>query len=693
LAAALTPGQADDREVERARRRDEAMKAYNNRLAPLREQYDKLYSNLSPAEREDLISKADLGQAAGRELDATNAKIAQDTKMGQLQEWLRLRQVESQTEEMRIRASTKGMEQEIALLKEKALLERNAVEVKLQDPTLDPGERQALEDKLRLMDKATEQSAADIKSKWGAAAEQARLGLQSEIAKGTKTGLDDARAEYELTLQGIAEAEAKARAELAGPQLANTLARYQAQRLNAERDLQKKLRDLWAQEFSEKLTQQKTLIQEQLELDSQAIEASIRTAQDKMRPLQEAMAQLQRQLDESARKRDAEKRPYQAGDGKRNTKWAADLAALNADPFAWAGVQEIANTATHAGLSTVSGATAREGLLKEAALQELEANNMVSDERITEEQFKLRMQKVQLLRAKAAEMELATADLTRTRKLELEKEWAEAYASWQQFATDAIDARYDETDQRTRDSMDLKAQEIQQQQDAIDVLQKQLEALQRAAAEKIRPIDDELKKVEKTTRDWGKAWKDVTAGIEAARKAAEAFRDAQGVPPGGSAGSVAADIAAGNITVTSGSGALGRYDIDRTHKKDKPGYGVDGGDGWHYPSKAELDRARAAGLKGGAFIADSPRYAGDKAGPFWLDRKEAVVPFSQWPQILKPFMPAQRQAASFVFNPQISISGNTIVGEFDFYQTAYRAAGDLYRENAGRFAIDAGRLF
>lgn len=655
--AALTPGGKDDRAAEKSRREAEVWKTYLGRINTAMEQ----------AGSGNWEGVGALVLAAGKEKDSSLAGMDNDLRLKRLQEEAKIRGEIAQTREMEINLNLKGASKEIELLREKIRLEQASLEDQMKDPSLSPEEYQAKERRRALLQDTLDKSEKDVPRKWANAAANAAIDLTAEIAKGTKTGLDDAVADYEAALQKISEAEEDARENLEGPQLESTLRKLSQARINAEKDTQKKLKEIWLQEYTERLNQQKALIQEQLELNSRGMEDQIRDIQIAMRPLQAELENMQRLLDASRRAREAEKKVYNPGDGKRNPKFKSDLAALDADPLAWAGVKEIANTATHDGLPTVSGKTKREGLLKEAELQELEANNELADERITESEFAQKMQRAQLIRAKAAEMELATADLTRTRKLELEKEWAEAYANWQKYASDAIDARYDADDQRTQENMDLKQLALDQQQQSIDALQLQLDTLQDAAEKKIRPIDDEILRATQSTRDWAPAWAEVTAGIAAARKEAEALLAAQ-------------ERAASKATAKTSS-------LTRTKTPDAT-HTVAGTDGYYYQTTSQMQ-----GLADGGIVPNKGRYAGDKYGPVMLDQFEAVIPLRRLPELIRPWMPPPAKNYASSFSPQITISGNTIVGEFDMYNVAYRAASDLQRENNNTFAGNAGHMF
>lgn len=666
LSAGLSAGRTDDVEAERNRLQLQAWDTWSKRMKPIRE----VRNNTDPGDTAALKRLQEAEDAVNEERRLTFLDIEHKLSMRNIGEQARLRQIESKAEEETIKSTYKGLDREIELIRLAARERKAAIEDKLKDPTLDPRERAALSNERRGLSESKRKQINQASQKAGDASAYSLLDLDADKAKATKTQMDDVVSEYKRKLKDIEIAEREAKENLTGPELQTALARYAQQRINIEQDTAKRVKEIWASEYSEKLNMQKTLIQEQLALDSRALQGQISDIEKVMRPIQNEVKKLQMDLEASQRARDSAKRPFQAGDGKRNTQWTADMSAFNADPYAWAGVQAIANTDTHNGLNTVSGATQREGLLKEAALMELEATNMVTDERITEADFKSRMQKAQLIRAKAAEMELATEGLKRERKLELEKEWAEAYAAWQQYATEAIDARYDVEDQRIQDNINLKNQQLQQQQTQIDNLQLQLSDLGEAAEKKIRPIDDELMRVQKTLRDQVTQWKDIKAGIEAARKEAEAYRAAMG--------------AAGGVTGT------GSTSIDRSSSSSSA-YPVDGGDGYYYETSSDFYKAQKLGLESGGFIPNSSRFSSDGFGPVYLNSKEAVVPFDKWPEILRPFM--RQGAPSVVFNPQITISGNHIVGEFDMYNTAYRAAEDLWRNNNDLFATNAGRLF
>jgi len=655
-SAKLTPGQEDDRAAERQRRID----AVNKRFADRSEAWTKQgvqTGNWDSKAWDDIIKE----QKTGLSL------VDSDMRLKRLQDEAKINSEIAQTREMEINLTLKGASKEIELLREKIRLEQATLEDKMKDPSLSPEEWEAMNERRKLLQSTLDKGEKDIPQKWANAATTAALDLQSEIAKGTKTGLDDAVADYEAAIQKISEAEEDARDNLEGPQLADTLRKLGQARLNAEKDTLKKLKEIWLQEYTERLNNQKTLIQEQLELNSRSMQDQIKAIQIAMRPLKTELEDMQRLLDASRRAREAEKKVYNPNDGKANTKFKTDLAALDSDPLAWAGVKEIANTTTHDGLSTVSGKTKREGLLKEADLQELEANNMRTDERISESDYAQRMQNAQLIRAKAAEMELATADLTRTRKLELEKEWAEAYANWQKYASEAIDARYDTDDQRTQENIDLKQLALDQQQQSIDKLQLELDVLQEAAEKKIRPIDDEILRATQSTRDWAPAWAEVTAGIAAARKEAEAL--------------LAAQEKAAKSVASKSSGTSRTKTPDATHT-------ISGTDGYYYETTSAMQ-----GLAGGGITPDKSKYSGDKYGPVMLDRQEVVTPLRKLPELLRPWMPPVASTSVSSFSPQITISGNYIVGEFDMYQTALRAASDLNKEANNTFAGNAGRLF
>lgn len=621
-------------------------------------------------------------------------KANHDALIAGFNEELRIKGVLEGIDEQRINLNAKGLDRELQLLEKKTQLAKDEIDTRINDPALDERERRALNDKLKLLDQELEKQKKLAELKDGQATTSALDTLAINRAKENNTGLgktqlDDVMAEFKKALDDL-RAEEQSAIEAGGNQLAAKLDDISQRRVNIEKEVAQKTKEVWAQEYSERLNQQKQLIQEQLQLDERLIQDQIRDIQAAMRPVQLELNDLQRKLDQSKRDREAEKKIYTPGDGKANPQFAADLNALDADPLAMEGVREISNTATHQTLDTVSGATQREGLLKEADLEEMEATMLVTKEDITTEEFNRRMQKVALLRAKAAEMELKTEGLTRTRKLELQKEWAEAYAAWQKYASDAIDARFDEEDRRTQESMDLKQAALSLQQVSLDKLQLSLTELQEAAEKKLRPIDDELLRVQQTTRDWAGQWTSVTDGIASARAEAEQMLDKMqklstmifntaGLPYSGGGGGGVNDYNSytpiAPTTVTYGGGTGGTTSYTQT------------------PGSITIP----ARLAEGGFVPNSPKYAGDKFGPVFLNAGEAVIPLNRWPQILGPWRPPSSGSRSAPISMQVNVTGNHIVGEFDFYQTAYKAgyqaAQDLQAETNRDLTGNGGRLF
>jgi TP901 family phage tail tape measure protein len=678
-SAALTPGTKDDLAAERKRREAEVWKTYLGRLNTGMEQFAKT-GQIDPS----LIT------AAGKEKDAGLDALDHDLRMKALAEEGRVRSELAQTRELEIRANLKGAAQEIELLREKIRLEQAALEDQLKNPNLDPREREAKETRLKLLENALDKGLSDTQRKWANAAANAALDLQGELAKGTQSGLDDAVAEHAKAMEQISQAESDARENLTGKQLTDTLNTLKNRRINAEVEIQKKLKQIWAEEYSERLNQQKTLIQESMELERQALEQHIREAQDRMRPLQEDLKQLQRDVEASRRQREAEKTAFDPEDAQQSAKFREAMASFNPDAAAWSGVGDISNPENLPGLPNVSGETARLGLLKQAEVTERRASNAFRREEIDKATYVQRMQDAQLMRAKAAEMELKTEGLKTEKILDLEEEWANAYVKYQELASQAIDARYDADDKRTQASIDLKQMALQTEQDAIDKWQQGIDAMNRAAEEKIRPIDDELRRVEQSTRDWAGQWSNVSEGIAVARKEMESLLASAQRLPNTSLGAQNASGGSGGASSGAG-GSAGRYIPTVASKYDANGqrlneatdsrFTVQGKNGQWYQSEADRQAAEDTNMAAGGGIRN-PKAKGDRFAAN-LDDWETVVPLNKWGEFLAPFL---RDAArpylpksagqTVIVNKTAMVTGNSFSSNVDVTRAVASALED-----------------
>lgn len=654
-AAALTPGKTDDFEVERQRRYQKAQDDYNAAIKTARDQLQAAgITTIKPEE-------TNLGLAAKTRLEQERAAADLEKQNKGLSEQQRIKGELATNEEMRARASLKGLEQEIELIEIKNRLEQAAIELKLLDPSLDPQERDALKDRLQQMEEALKKADGDATANDAAKGRMMGLDRMAEDALGSKTKLDDRVAAHHKALEQITEAERQANATLTGQQLKDALATYAARRVNAEQQVAKEIKDIWAGEYKERLEQQKTLINEGLELESRRYEDLQRIEQAKLRAAQDALQVLERDLEAKRKEREAALKPWTVDDGVQNPLWKQRLAGFDPSALAWEGVDEISNVNRRDGLDTVSGEAQRKGMLEKAELMELEAQAAFRDELINKGTYAQKIQEAQLLRAKAAQAELATAGLKTRRKLELRLEEAEAYQKFQEMERLAIEAKADLEEQVITDKMALQQAEADAAQKVLDDHARELEKLRLAAEEKIRPIDDEIKRVDKSTRDWAAQWGNVTTGISQARAEAEALlRTAQALPMkfGGLGGASGSGTSTGTLPERS------RTRQEENKLQGKKGFIVDGGDGWFYETSSDRQLYQSRGMKDGGII--PPGYDGDRFGPVRLNSLEAVIPLERFPEMLRPWMPPPvQQQPSMVYAPNIDLRGSQIHGEID----------------------------
>lgn len=432
-----------------------------------------------------------------------------------------------------------------------------------------------------------------------------------------------------------------------------------------QKNVQKKLAD----GYKAQLQQQKTYIQQDLDADKRQWDEKIRTAEKSLEAIREAIEAHNKELEANEKERQAKLKPWTQGDAVQSDQWKAEMAAYNADPDAWLGVDALSNVNLRGGLKNVSPETRRKGLLEEAELTEMRAQNAYKKEEITFQQFAERMQKAQLMRAKAAEYEMEADDLTTRRKIELEGEWADAYEKYQDYARQAIDARYDAEAAKIQENITKKQELAKADEESIKTAQKAISELTEAAAAKTRLIDDEVLRVEKSTRSVADVWADVAANIDKSRANLERLQS-QAASTGSSG--AAYSVTYGTPVITDSIQTPGQV----TQLASSP---------TTYTSKPYK-------AKRGGFAPASERYRGDKY-PVLVEPREAMVPFEKWPEILGPAFAQGRASSPVYFNPQFNISGNHIVGEFDMHRVASNAARealDVYRndvmQNVGRWS-------
>lgn len=506
-------------------------------------------------------------------------------------------------------------------------------------------------------------------------------------ALGTEDPFDDILANYKQALAGFTEEEAKAEDTLQGTERTQKIANINQQRLNAEkeyqkqlRDVQKKAQDQYLAEVKARLGQQKELIQERLKIDSQEYETLIRTEEAKLTQLQARIKEFQAQLDASRKARDVEKAKYNPNDGVQNQPWLDDMAAYNENPDAWLGVDYLSNIANRNSLGDVSAETARLGLKQQAKVLEQSAQIAFRSDKIDLAEFNEQMKKAQLLRARGVELELEQEKHTMQETLDLQQEWAEAYATYQDYASKSVDARYDAADKRIQENMDLEQAAANQAQANIDNWKAQISQLEAVAKDKTALIDAEILRVNQSTRDWASAWGDVTKGIEAAKAAYEKLAASAKLPgtPGSPAGGA-----------TGGSAPSSRYIPTLASKNEEQGFTEEGPSGAWYRSKEDMREAEGIKMNRGGFAPDGSQYRGDRYGPIYAEPKEAFVPFSKWPDILRPFM---QLGAAQAPELTVLVTGNQIVGELDVYRHTRQAAQEVLREHQRDIANQVGGM-
>ena len=418
-----------------------------------------------------------------------------------------------------------------------------------------------------------------------------------------------------------------------------------------------------ADDYKELLLQQRTLIQEQIEDKTREYEGLIRAKETEIRAAENRLKAEEERLAESRRNRLAETESFNKND---STQFNDAIGELDSNPASWSGVKEISNTQNVSGLPQVSGETGRLGLLKQIELMEKRAYNDLRKEAISQQDYVKIMQEAQVMRAKAAEMELATELLTTEREIELQDEWATAYVKYQELAKQAIDDRYDTQDAAIQKSIDSQHQEIKTMQDSVSKYRNEIQKINDAAADDLTRIDDAIKAAERSTRDWAGAWSDVASGISSAFAALESSSSSVSRNQGSNVANYGQSVATGT-------------------------------DGKTYQTTSEL-----WGLPGLAKGGGIPsKYTNDS---FFtrLDSQETAVPLDSWREqvlmplwddILSPQFTQLSTGGSRVYAPkhdyQIHITGNS----FGSMSELTSALDQYLDDRADRLADEGGFLF
>ena len=446
---------------------------------------------------------------------------------------------------------------------------------------------------------------------------------------------------------------------------------YRELELTARHKFQKSLSDLQKSElqrvnddYKTLLQQQATLIREGVETESEKYQALIDTEETKLKAAEDRVKAEEEKLEELRKKRDAELQAFDPEDGVQSAVFRADMAAYDPSAAAYKGVDELSNVDNRDSLDTVSGETKRKGLLEQADLTEFAAKNAFRKEEIKKGDFVKRMQEAQLMRAKAAEMELAEDGLTTRRKLELEEEWANAYETYQDLARQAIDARYDVEEKRINENIAKHEEQAAGYQKTIDGYQSSIDEMNKAADEKIKPIEDAIKAAERSTRNWAGAWDDVASGIRAAKAAME----------------------------KEAAAAASSYSGGRDQSTNTANYGknyVSGNDGVKYQTTSDLFAAMGATkMATGGRV--PPGYPNDTYLAL-LSSGEEVKRINQPPPLPLSEMRPAGTVNNITQNRYVTISGNHIQSNVDMYDVAMEAIRDNEIETQRNFGTQAGR--
>lgn len=508
-------------------------------------------------------------------------------------------------------------------------------------------------------------------------------------AKSTEDPFDDIQANYQQTLTDLAQAEIDAREKMTGDELDQALKNIAQKRINAEidankqiRDLQKRENDRYLNEYKDRLSQQKELIQQGVKIDSEQYESLIRLEEAKLKAIQGRIKAFQDQLEASKRQREQDKRPFNPNDAVQSSEFTSALAGVDWESAAYAGVDALSNTANRKTLGSVSKETQAKGLREQAELMRLQAENALKSERIGIQEYTAQIKQAQLLKAKSAELELQGESLTVRRRIELEGEWADAYAAYQDAARQAIDARYDIADQRIQQNMELEEQAATQAESNIDQYKAKISELEQAAAEKTALIDREIQRVNNSVLAQVGAWSNVASGIETARANLEKLQAQAAKMPG-----ITTPLSGSGVNSGGTAPAVDRYIPTLSSKNDAQGFTVQGKNGW-YRSEEDMRQAEGQGMSNGGFAPAGGQYAGDRYGPYYAQPKEAFVPFERWPEILNPVFRSGQMSA-----PQLTFSlgtGNTFFGIDDVHAAARQVGNELLNEYETRIRREAG---
>ncbi len=531
----------------------------------------------------------------------------------------------------------------------------------------------------------------------------------AEIEAAATIGLeDDMLASRQNTIEKLMQEEAYELAEFGdnAKKKAEIEKRFNALRLKAAQDLEKRLADLTVERYD----RIKTLREEQLRQDKREYELQYREHQDDMRMLEQQRRDLERQKQMIVSEIERLKKNLEDND---TSMFNSDLASFNMDPQIRAGLQLISNP-TDIANSRVTRATQKEALdartqmLQDEAEANRELEVSTDSNKTALQDYVDKMKEVILTRAKFAKENIDTINtetaeeiqklrdrganeqeidnvrqVKAKERVEYLKSLSEAYSSYQEIIALGIESGY-ENQIKAIDENILKNQE---QQESIgydmQVIQGHIDDLVSVYDDDMFKIDEAVNSVIATHRNWDITLSQVRSNFQSAMQGVIGWYNtmktqlSQPVVPNIQLpeGMNASDLSMRLPTaqqVTNSQRDIVRYSAIAGNA----GYGYQGLNGWYATAsdmiKAENGRATAmpigmseGGVVPGGHFTDSFNV---KARTDEIFAKP--LPLAQnFKRLMEPYLPKMMAGVGSGNVVHVSMTGNSFFGVDDIERT------------------------
>lgn len=331
-------------------------------------------------------------------------------------------------------------------------------------------------------------------------AQKAREAAKQE-AQNSGDLLKQIQVNYASTIGAINDAEAAGLKQFANDEKMKAIItrNANAERLKAERDLHNQLHSM----YTERLNLYKSIIQDELKVDTNNYRNEIERLNDSLKPLQEQKKNLEaqlKQLDDELRKK------LKALGDQDQDQWRNMLAGFTVQDET---IRKALETVAHAADETPTGTASAK--LKEQAMEKYlggerkRLEDLRTAEEITPEQYNQRMADLLKVKGKFYDGLRKMQGLNYDDELKYLGEYATAYKDWQalqvQMMTDAANLEK----QNIQDAIDANQTKQDSIQLAIDATQKHIDEIEKQYKSKTESIDNAIAKVNSDHLQWQKS--------------------------------------------------------------------------------------------------------------------------------------------------------------------------------------------